>query len=280
MKRITDYANFVKFEHTLFSLPVILSGVFMAAGGLPDARILFLVLAAGTGARTVALGLNRIIDRNIDIKNPRTWSRELPSGTVSLKEAGVIITAGLLLYFLAAYLICDLVLVLSPLPLLVFVIYPYMKRYTQFCHFGVGLALSLAPLGGWLAVKCSFEGLAAPLMISGFTLFWVAGFDIIYATLDEHFDRSEGIYSLVSVYGRKTALYFSALSHLTAFIFLVVLYLVYFSSLITLVVLLLVGILLFLEYKKSSDVDLAFFRINIIIGFSVFIFILCGIYFH
>lgn len=252
----------------------------MASGGMPGLRILILVILAGTGARTAALGLNRLIDRDIDIRNPRTRDRELPSGLVSSPEAWLITGSGLLIYFISAYLICKLAFFLSPIPLIVFIFYPFMKRFTPFCHFGVGLALSLAPLGGWVAVKCSLEYLLPPLLLSLFTLFWVAGFDIIYATLDEKFDRENGIFSLVSVYGRSKALSVSAISHFIAFVFLVIMYILYFSSVYTLLILLVVGGLLFLEYRKSEDVDMAFFRLNIIVGFSVFIFILCGIYFQ
>jgi len=280
MRKIRSYADFVKFEHTLFSLPVILSGVFMAARGFPEPRMLILIILAGAGARTAALGINRIIDRNIDNKNPRTVNRELPSGKITINEAVMIVFAGLVLYFISAYLICGLALMLSPVPLAVFFSYPYMKRFTPFCHFGVGLALSLAPLGGWIAETCSVSGILPAFLISLFTLFWVAGFDIIYATLDEEFDRQHGIFSLVSVYGRRTALNISGISHFMAFISLATIYLLYFKSLLSLFILLAIGLLLFIEYKKSSDVDMAFFRINILIGFAVFIFILCGIYFQ
>lgn len=280
MKKIKNYANFVKFEHTLFSLPVILSGVFMASGGVSQPRTLLLVILGGTGARTAALGINRLIDRNIDLMNPRTAGRELPSGLVSGTEGMLIVLSGLFLYFFSAWLICHLVFTLSPLPLLVFIIYPYMKRFTPLCHFGVGLALALAPLGGWLAVTCSLQGVLPAVLLSLFTLFWVAGFDIIYATLDEEFDKKEGIFSLVSVYGKSRALLVSALSHLLGFVFLCLIQYLYFSSIYSLVVLTTIGLLLLLEYRKSSDVDLAFFRLNIAIGFFVFIFILCGIYFQ
>jgi len=153
-----------------------------------------------------------------------------------------------------------------------------MKRFTYLCHFGVGLGLSLAPLGGWVAVTCSFHGLFPPLLLSLFTLFWVSGFDIIYATLDEEFDRESGVFSIVSVFGRKRALSVSALLHFFAFIVLVILYFYEFNTLYALPFLFMSGLLLFLEYKKSSNVDLAFFKINILVGLFVFIFVISGIY--
>jgi 4-hydroxybenzoate polyprenyltransferase len=278
MKNLKNYGNFIKVEHTLFSLPLILSGAFLAANGVPKMNILILILLAGIGARTAALGLNRIIDREIDKRNPRTAGRELPSGVITLRGAFAVTCLGMLVYIISASLICDLVLYLSPIPLIVFVLYPYMKRFTYLCHFGVGLGLALAPLGGWVAVTCSFKDLLPPILLSLFTLFWVSGFDIIYATLDEEFDRISGVFSLASAFGRKMALSASALLHSLAFIVLVILYFYKFNTLYALPFLIVSGFLLFLEYKKSSNVDLAFFKINILVGFVVFIFVISGIY--
>ncbi len=278
-KKIKDYGSFIKIEHTLFSLPMVLSGVVLAARGLPDLDLLFLILIGASGVRAAALGLNRFIDREIDRRNPRTRSRELPLGRLSNNEALFVIAFGLLLYLVSAYLICPLVFYLSPIPLIVFVIYPYMKRFTKFCHMGVGLALAMAPLGGWIAVKCSFEGDVLPvLFLSLFTLFWVSGFDIIYATLDEEFDRREGIFSLVAAYGKRKALRIASFLHVLSFVCLFSIYVLYFRNTLSALFLLVVAFLLYLEHRKSSDVDLAFFRINIVVGFIVFLFILSGIY--
>lgn len=278
MKKIIALGNFIKVEHTLFSFPLILSGAFLAANGLPGIRILILIILAAIGARTAALAINRILDKNIDALNPRTMERELPSGKIKTSEAFLITSAGLILYVVCAYLICDLVLYLSPVPLLVFIIYPLMKRFTPLCHFGVGLGLALAPLGGWVAVTCSLSNLLAPVILSFFTLFWVAGFDIIYATLDENFDKEAGIFSMVSVYGKQVGLKISAYLHLLAFISLLILYLTEFRTLVSFVIMIITGYLLYSEHRKSENVDLAFFKINIITGFAVFIFVLTGIY--
>jgi 4-hydroxybenzoate polyprenyltransferase len=278
MHKLKTYGSFIKVEHTLFSFPLILSGAFLAARGVPNVRLLLLILLAGVGARTAALGLNRIIDKEIDRRNPRTAGRELPSGEIKLREALLIVGSGITIYFIAAYLICDLVFYLSPIPLIVFVLYPYMKRFTYLCHFGVGLGLALAPLGGWIAVNCSLNGVFPALVLSIFTLFWVSGFDIIYATLDEEFDRQSGVHSLVARFGKRNALIVSAVLHLMAFLLLVVLYIAEFRSVYAVLFLIVTGFFLFLEHRKSSDVDLAFFKINILVGFFVFIFILSGIY--
>jgi len=278
MSSIKNYSSFVKFEHTLFSLPMILAGAFLAWGGLPDLRLLLLIILAGTGARTAALAINRILDRKIDALNPRTKDRELPSGKLSLTKAYAVTIAGLILYFAAAYMICDFVLYLSPIPLAVFVIYPLMKRFTWLCHFGVGLGLALAPLGGWVAVTCSLESMLPAVLLALFTLFWVSGFDIIYATMDEDFDRKSGIYSMVARFGRDTALYVSGLLHQAAFFSAAFLYFLMFKTIFAGIMVAVIGILLFLEQRKSSNVDLAFFKINILVGFSVFLFVLAGIY--
>jgi len=278
MSKLKNYANFIKFEHTLFSLPLIFAGTFLAAKGLPDWKLLILIVLAATGARTSALAINRILDRRIDALNPRTEDRELPSGKISLTKAYIITVLALILYFISAYLICDLVLYLSPIPLIVFIVYPLMKRFTPFCHFGVGLGLALAPLGGWVAVTCSFEGILPAVVLSLFTFCWVAGFDIIYATLDEEFDKKAGIYSMVSVYGRGTALMVSSALHQSAFFFVAFLYFFMFKSIVAGVFLVLIGALLFLEHRKAENVDLAFFKINILVGFAIFLFVLSGIY--
>jgi 4-hydroxybenzoate polyprenyltransferase len=278
MEKLKTYGRFVKVEHTLFSLPLILSGAFLAAKGIPGIRVLIFMLIAAFGARTAALGLNRIIDREIDRRNPRTKERELPSGKISLTEAFTIVGGGILIYLIAAYLICDFVLYLSPIPLIVFTFYPYMKRFTPLCHFGVGLGLSLSPLGGWFAVRCSANEVIPPLLLSLFTFFWVSGFDVIYATLDEEFDRQSGVFSLTSRYGRKKALFISALLHLFAFLSLTLLYFYELKSIYALPFLIISGFLLFWEHRKSSDVDFAFFKINALLGFVIFLFVLSGIY--
>jgi 4-hydroxybenzoate polyprenyltransferase len=245
---------------------------------VPPLKTLVLVLTAATGARTVAFALNRIIDRQIDRRNPRTAMRDLPSGRMTLWEASWVMITGLALYFGSAYSISDFCFAMSPIPLAVFVIYPTMKRYTLLAHFGVGLGLAMGPLGGWFAVSPSFHHLLAPALLSLFTLFWVAGFDVIYSTLDEAFDRKESLYSFPSRFGRARALRYSGYLHLAAFVILAGLFFYSVMSLVALPLLLLTGYLLYLEQKKSADVELAFFKINAVAGFSVFAMVLVGVY--
>lgn len=272
------YFSFIKIEHTLFSLPLIYSGVFLASRHAPHWHILVLVLTAATGARTAAFAINRIIDRNSDARNPRTSSRDLPSGRMSLWEASWILFAGLVLYFGSALLISSFCLILSPIPLIVFIVYPTMKYYTPLAHFGVGLGLAMGPLGGWFAVKGSFEQMLTPVLLSLFTLFWVAGFDIIYSTLDEEFDRKESLFSFPARFGKVRALRFSAGFHAIAFLLLAVLFFYSSASLIALPLLLLTGYLLYLEQKKANDVEMAFFKINAVAGVCVFLMIIMGVW--
>ncbi|HEX9615281.1 MAG TPA: UbiA-like polyprenyltransferase [Bacteroidota bacterium] len=279
MAGLKSFLNFVKIEHTLFSLPLIYSGVFLASRELPSAELLILILTAATGARTAALALNRIIDREIDKRNPRTSARELASGRLALGEALAILAVGVTLYLVSAGLISAFCLAISPIPLAIFVAYPYMKRFTSLAHFGVGLGLAMAPLGGWFAVQQSFENPIPAFLLTLFTLLWVSGFDIIYSTLDELFDRQENLYSFTSRYGKKRALQISAFLHVAAFLVLAVLFATYVRAVASFVFLLCSGVLLYLEHKKSDNVELAFFRINTVVGFAVLGMVVSGVYF-
>lgn len=220
------------------------------------------------------MSLNRIIDSEIDKRNIRTNGRELPSGKMKITEAVGVTLLGLLLYLLSAYFISSFCFILSPIPLIIFSTYPYLKRFTKFAHFGVGLGLAMAPLGGWFAVKGSFDDFFIGLLLPLFTLFWATGFDIIYSTMDESFDRSAGLYSLPSRLGTKKALQVSTFLHILAFAILVLLFVLSIKSLAAFPFLLVAGVLLYLEQKKSSDVELAFFKINAVIGFVVLIMVL------
>ncbi|MBI4428972.1 MAG: UbiA family prenyltransferase [Ignavibacteriales bacterium] len=277
--RFKSFLNFIKIEHTLFSLPLIYSGVFLAAKEPPSISLIFLVFLAAAGARTVALSLNRIIDREIDRRNPRTTGRELPSGRMSLAGAIAVLCVGLILYLVAASFISVFCLLLSPIPLVIFTFYPYMKRFTSLSHVGVGLGLAMAPLGGWFAVAQSFENLLPGALLAVFTLLWVSGFDIIYSTLDELFDRQENLFSFTSKYGREKALHISGYLHVLAFIVLGVLFTIYIRGIAALPFLGVSGYLLYLEHQKAEDVEFAFFKVNAVLGFAVFGMVVAGMYF-
>jgi 4-hydroxybenzoate polyprenyltransferase len=275
--------RFVKIEHTLFSLPLIFAGAFLAAGhgplsrGAISWRLAVLMLLAATGARTVALALNRIIDREIDKRNSRTAVRELPAGRMTLAEASFVLGVGLVMYFGCAELIGRFCLLWSPLPLAIFVFYPYMKRFTPLAHFGVGLGLAMAPLAGWVAVTQSLTNILPGFVLGFFTMLWVAGFDIIYATLDEEFDRRAHLHSLPAVLGKRRALQISGYLHAAAFIVLILIFVLYVRSWWALPFLAGAGYLLYLEHAKANDVELAFFKINAALGFVIFAMVVVGV---
>jgi 4-hydroxybenzoate polyprenyltransferase len=268
MERLLTYARFVKIEHTLFSFPLLVSGALLARGGL-TLRTFFLILAAGTGARVAALGLNRVLDRAIDVRNPRTRNRELPAGLMSLTEGGLVTGAGVALFLAAAYSISPRCLALAPIPLATFLLYPLLKRFTMWAHLGVGASLAMGPLGAWYAVQLDFGDFGNALLLCLFTFLWVAGFDVIYATLDIEFDRSYRLHSLPAALGREKALGVSLAFHAAAFLLLAVLYLRALQGPLAAALLALIGGLLVLEHRKAKDVELAFFRINAVVGFAV-----------
>lgn len=272
------YFSFVKIEHTLFSLPLVYAGVFLASrGAFPGWDPVLLVLVAATGARTVAFALNRIIDRQIDARNPRTASRDLPSGRMSVTEALGVLVVGLAVYFGSAYFLSFFCFVMSPIPLMVFIVYPTMKRFTPMAHFGVGLGLAMGPLGGWFAVSPSFDNILPPALLSLFTMLWVAGFDIIYATLDEEFDKKASLFSFPSRFGKERALRYSGYLHAAAFVVLSALFVQAELSLWAFPLLVVTGVLLYTEQKKAEDVELAFFKINAVAGFAVLAMVLVGV---
>jgi 4-hydroxybenzoate polyprenyltransferase len=279
--KLRTYASFVRFEHTLFSLPLILAGIFSVPGAPLSASRWLLIAVAAVGARTSAMALNRLIDRRLDALNPRTRARELPSGAMSSREAIVLLLVSITAYLLACGALGPWYLAVSPVPLAVFATYPYLKRFTPLCHLGVGAALALAPLAGFAAAHPDLGRPQTAFWIAGFALAWVTGFDIIYATLDEDFDRSHHVHSLVAWLGRERALRVSRLLHRAAALLLV-------PALISilgltpggptandvaliggLALLVAVAVLLSLEQRWAENVNLAFFKVNVWVGFAV-----------
>jgi 4-hydroxybenzoate polyprenyltransferase len=196
---------------------------------------------------------------------------------MKLWEAWITVVVGLALYLYSTWLLSDFCLKYSWIPLVAFVLYPMFKRFTKWTHVGLGLVWSLVPLGGFFAVEPSLKGIWPVLILSLFCVFWLAGFDIIYATLDEQFDRESGVNSLPAAWGSKRALKLAGTFHLLSFIALFFLYGIFLSGPVTVMILAMIGILLYLEQKFSHYVDLAFFQINAVIGFFVLFFVIAGI---
>ena len=220
IRKISILLEMIKFKLTIFAMPFAFTGAFLAAGGVPKLSVFLWIVVAMIGARTSAMGFNRIVDWKFDADNPRTANRAIPAGEVRLGEAWgmVIVAAGL--FFFACYQLNSLTLLLSPFALGLTLFYSLTKRFTSFCHLVLGIALAFSPLGGWVAVTGTLN--EYPFVLSLGVLFWVAGFDTIYACLDADFDRGVGLYSLPSRFGRKGAFRLAVFFHLLAFIFFAV----------------------------------------------------------
>ncbi len=277
LERLKSYGRFLKMEHTLFSLPILFSGSLLAQGGWPDWRTSLLVILAGAGGRTLALALNRLIDVRIDAKNPRTATRELVTGALSIFDALLVALLGLCVYLWAAGAINRFCLIWSWVPVLLFVVYPMLKRFTWLCHFGLGITWAMAPLAGWFAIRPGFEGSWPVWILALFSFFWTSGFDIIYATMDERFDREAGLFSLPAHFGRHGALRIAALCHFLCFLSLIGLFFTTLSGTNAAFLCLSAGVLLLLEHMIVDHVDLAFFKINVLTGFVVFAMVFVGL---
>ena len=264
------YASFVKLEHTLFSLPLIVSGTLLHTRHWPNLSLLGWILLAAVGARVIAMGLNRIIDMEIDARNPRTQRRELPRGVMQRYEAWVIVAIAGFVYLISAAALAPICLWLSPIPVALFVIYPYLKRFTSLAHLGLGLAWSMAPLGGWLAASKSLIGLSEIGWLWLFSLLWVAGFDIIYATMDEAFDREADLHSLPARLGKREALRVAVIMHALAFFTLVMLWHSQLHTLSALLWLMGISVLFIWQHAVAERrPEFAFFLLNGILGFLV-----------
>ncbi len=211
MAKVSDLLEMIKFGHTVFALPFALTGMVLAAGGVPGFWTLAWIVAAMVGARTAAMAWNRIADAAIDARNPRTAERHLPRGSVAPGEAWALVAGGVALLELSAWALNPLCLRLSPLALAVIFLYPYAKRFTALCHYLLGLALAAAPLGAWVAVTGRWSWRIVPLGVA--VLVWVAGFDILYALQDEEVDRAQGLHSVPQRWGRGRALKAAARLH-------------------------------------------------------------------
>jgi 4-hydroxybenzoate polyprenyltransferase len=209
-----NYLSLVKFSHTIFAMPFAIIGFFLASQKSIEGinwQLFGLVIACMVFARTAAMAFNRYADRDIDIKNPRTATREIPAGLISPRNALYFVVINSILFILATFFINWLCFFLSPVALLVVLGYSYTKRFTALCHFVLGIGLALAPLGAYIAVTGEFALL--PIIYAFIVLLWVSGFDIIYALQDEEFDRSLGLNSIPSSLGKNRALMLSNILH-------------------------------------------------------------------
>lgn len=272
--RVTDLLEMIKFSHTLFALPFALAGMMLAAGGLPESRVVVWILAAMVGARTAAMTFNRIADKEIDAKNPRTAMRHLPAGRVGAVEAWIMTLAGAGLTVFAAGMLNPLCLALSPVALAAVFAYPYFKRFTWFCHVFLGVCLSAAPLGAYMAVTGRLDPVILPLGLA--VVLWVAGFDILYALQDLDHDRAAGLHSIPGVLGVAKSLILAKLLHGAAYLlFLVQIPLfglgAYYWAGMAVVFILIAYEHSLVKVNDLSKLDAAFFTMNGIISVVVFL---------
>jgi 4-hydroxybenzoate polyprenyltransferase len=211
---IINYLSLVKFSHTIFALPFALCGVFLGFSdiGQFDVWMLLKVVLCMVTARSAAMAFNRYLDRDIDVANPRTVIREIPSGIISAKGALTFTIINSLLFVLVTYFINDICFYLSPVALLIVLGYSYTKRFTSFCHMVLGLGLSLAPVGAYLAVTGHFG--TVTLWMGAAVLAWVSGFDIIYALQDQEFDKTHSLNSIPVNLGTQKSIWLSRALHI------------------------------------------------------------------
>ncbi len=276
-EKIVLYLRMIKFPHSVFALPFAFTGAIMAAEGIPPLGKIFWITLAMVGARSGAMGLNRIIDRKIDQANPRTSNRELPRGVIMVSEAVLFTMLSFAVFVFAAYMLNPLCLKLSPIAIVVLFIYSYTKRFTWATHFVLGLALSAAPLGAWIAVRGTFD--LKILTIAVAIIFWLAGFDTLYALQDIEFDKSYDLYSIPKRFGVRKALLLARVFHLITFSLLLFTGIVFRLGIFYWLGMMVVAGMFIYEHSllrkdDLSKLDIAFFNMNGYISITVFVFTL------
>jgi 4-hydroxybenzoate polyprenyltransferase len=211
MGKIRVYLEMIKFEHSIFALPFAYLGAFLSQKRVTDLLTLVWITVAMVGARSFAMAANRLIDMEIDRRNPRTAERALPKGLLSVRKVVLFSAGSLVIFLLAVYNLAPICRYVWPLVVIPFVVYPYTKRFTWLSHFILGLCLGLAPVGAWIAVTGTYG--PAPFLIGTAVLLWVAGFDILYAIQDIDFDREHGLYSIPARFGIRPSLSLTKVLH-------------------------------------------------------------------
>ena len=219
MTRARLFARLIKVEHTIFALPFAYVGAFLAADGVPPGHDLLWITVAMAGARSLAMALNRLIDMGIDAANPRTAGRELPSGALTVTAVVVFSLVSLVVFLVAVWQLNPVVRWLWPIPVVAFVIYPYLKRFTWLCHFWLGAVDGLAPVGAWVAITGTLPWQAWAL--GGAVATWVAGFDLFYSLFDIEIDRAQGLHSVAVRFGERGAFLGARLLHVATVVLLI-----------------------------------------------------------
>lgn len=266
----------IKWEHSIFALPFALCGAMLAASGLPTAHQLFWIVVAMVAARSAAMAFNRLVDATIDAANPRTQMRALPAGHLSPTFVSTFVVVSCAVFVLASSQLNRLTFVLSPVALAILLLYSYTKRFTRLSHLVLGLALGIAPAAAWIAVRGSLD--PRILLLTAAVMFWVAGFDVLYACQDFEFDRSAGLHSIPRHVGIRSALWIARGFHLIMLILLLALLPAFGLGKLALTGVIAVLALLLYEHSlvKSDDLsrlNAAFFTMNGVISvvFALFI---------
>lgn len=275
--KVADYLRLIKFSHSVFALPFAFTAALIAAEGIPSFSHLFWITVAMVGGRSGAMGMNRIVDRKFDALNPRTKERELPKGVIKTSEAFIFTAIAFAFLIFAAYKLNPLCLKVSPLVLLVLFTYSYTKRFTWLCHLVLGLALALAPLGAWIAIKGALSIEILPLCLA--VIFWVSGFDTLYGLQDMDFDKKHGLCSIPSKFGVHASLWIARLFHIITIGLLLSLIPIFHMSGIYLAGIIIASGLLLYEHtllapNDLSKLNMAFFNMNGYISITVFVFTL------
>lgn len=281
LQKLKTYGNLVMFSHTIFSLPFAFISMLIAADGMPKLSVFFWIGAAFLGARTGANSVNRLIDKDIDAKNPRTANRHMPRGAVKKLEVIFITVISFALLSLAAFMLNPLCAMLLPVAISLFLLYSYTKRFTWACHIVLGIISGGAPVGAWIAVTGKISWIA--LVLGAANALWVSGFDIIYGSQDVDFDRKEGLYSIPAVFGIRNALIISTLFHAAAVVILIYVYFIANMSWLYLIGLLIIMALLYKEHRIVSpnnlkDVNIASYSINQLVSIAFLVFSVADIF--
>lgn len=274
-KKLKTFLEAIKFSHSIFALPFALLAMMLAAHGWPRAGKVFWIIVACVAARTAAMCFNRLVDRDVDARNPRTKTRALVTGALQPEEMILALIASAIVFVIASGMLNYTCLLLAPWALLIVLAYSFAKRFTNYSHFILGLALAIAPIGGWIAITGHFA--IVPLVLGFGVLFWVAGFDILYACQDYDVDRRDpGLHSIPKMLGLRNALIFARKAHLVAFISFLLVWLLSDLSWLFLLGVLGAGALMWKQHNLVSPRDLsrinaAFFTMNGIISVGLFL---------
>ncbi|MHB8121672.1 MAG: UbiA-like polyprenyltransferase [Desulfuromonadaceae bacterium] len=273
--RIGIFLEMIKFTHTIFALPFAFTGALLAAGGFPSLRQTAWIILAMIGARTAAMAMNRLIDAEIDARNPRTAVRAIPAGLIGKGLTFIFIIASTALLLFSAYMLNPLCLKLSPIALAFLLLYSYCKRFTSLAHVVLGICLAAAPIGAWVAIRGTIDPPA--LVLGGVVLFWVAGFDILYALQDLDFDRAAGLHSIPVLLGVNGSLWAARVFHLIMIALLFTLYRLMGLGPIFLGGIVVTTAMLLYEHWLLKDgnldkLDAAFFNMNGYISIAIVLF--------